>query len=110
MRKALRIIGKVLLGLIALIVLVAIASYAISAMKLRKRYAVAPARVVVPTDSASIARGHALAALNGCTGCHSANLGGQVMADAFPFARLVAPNLTRGRGSAVASYTDGEDR
>jgi mono/diheme cytochrome c family protein len=77
-------------------------------MKLRKRYAVAPARIVVPTDSASIARGQALAALNGCTGCHSANLGGQVMADAFPFARIAAPNLTRGRGSAVASYTEAD--
>ena len=108
MRKALRIIGKVLLGLVALIVLVVIASYAVSAVKFRKRYAIAPARIVVPTDSASRARGHALAALNGCTGCHSWNLGGQVMFSAFPMARVAAPNLTRGRGGVGGRYTDAD--
>ena len=108
MRKAVRIIGKVLLGLVALIVLVVIAGYAVSAMKLRKRYAIAPSRVVVPTDSASMARGHALAALGGCTGCHGANLGGQMMIQQFPIARLGAPNLTRGRGGVGAAYSDAE--
>jgi cytochrome c553 len=108
MRKALRIVGKVLLGLVALIVLVVIAGYAVSAMKLRKRYAIAPARIVVPTDSASLARGHALATLSGCNGCHGATLGGQVMIDQFPVARIAAPNLTRGRGGVGAAYTDAD--
>ena len=108
MRKALRIIGKVLLGLVALIVLVVIAGYAVSAVKFRKRYAIAPARIVVPTDSASLGRGHALAALNGCTGCHSTTLGGQVMFSMFPVARLAAPNLTRGRGGVGGRYTDAD--
>jgi cytochrome c553 len=108
MRKALRIIGKVLLGLVALIVLVVIAGYAVSAVKFKKRYAIAPARVVVPTDSASRARGHAIAALNGCTGCHSATLGGQMMFEAFPMARVAAPNLTRGRGGVGGRYTDAD--
>lgn len=105
MRKALRIIGIVLLGLVALIVLVVVVGYAVSTMKLRKRYAITPARIVVPTDSASLARGHALAALSGCTGCHGATLGGQTMIDQFPVARLAAPNLTRGRGGVAAAYT-----
>jgi cytochrome c553 len=108
MRKALRIIGKVLLGLVALIVLVVIVGYAVSAMKLRKRYAIAPARLVVPDDPASLARGQAFAALSGCTGCHSATLGGQMMIDQFPVARLAAPNLTRGRGGVGAAYTDAD--
>jgi cytochrome c553 len=108
MRKALRIVGKVLLGLVALILLVVVAGYAVSSRKLKKRYAIAPARIVVPTDPASLARGHALAALSGCTGCHSATLGGQVMIDQFPVARLAAPNLTRGRGGVGAAYTDAD--
>jgi len=108
MRKALRILGKVLLGLVALIVLVFAVGWVISSMKFRKRYAIAPARITVPADSASLARGHALAALSGCTGCHAGNLGGQVMIDAFPMAKLAAPNLTRGRGGVGGAYTDAE--
>ena len=56
MRKALRIVGNVLLGLLALILLVVVVGYAVSAMKLRKRYAIAPARIAVPTDPASLGR------------------------------------------------------
>src|SRR5688500_3620249 len=108
MRKALRIFGKILLGLVALILLVVVAGYVVSAMKLRKRYASTPARIVVPTDSASLARGHALATLSGCNGCHARNLGGQMMIEQFPVARLGAPNLTRGRGGAGAAYTDAD--
>lgn len=108
MRKALRILGKVALGLAGLVVLVLAAGYAISAAKFRKHYAVAAAHLAVPSDPASLARGHALAALNGCTGCHAQNLGGQVMIDQFPMARLAAPNLTRGRGGVGASYTDAD--
>jgi len=108
MRKVLRIIGNVLLGLVALILLVVVAGYVVSGMKLRKRYAIAPARITVPTDSASLARGYALATLSGCTGCHAANLGGQVMIDQFPVARLAAPNLTRGRGGVGAAYSDAD--
>jgi mono/diheme cytochrome c family protein len=108
MRKAFRIIGKILLGLVALILLVVVAGYVVSAIRFKHRYAIAPTRLVVPADSASLARGEALAALSGCTGCHSATLGGQVMFSAFPFARVAAPNLTRGRGGVGASYTDAD--
>jgi len=108
MRKALRILGKIVLGLVALIVLVLVVGWVVSSMKFRKRYAIAPAHLTVPADSASLARGHALAALSGCTGCHAGNLGGQVMIDGFPMAKLAAPNLTRGRGGVGAVYTDAD--
>lgn len=106
--KALRILGKVLLGLVALIVVVVGLSYPLSAAKARKVYE-APARTLaVPTDSASVARGAVLATLNGCTGCHTESLGGRVMIDAFPFARVSAANLTRGAGGVGATYTDAD--
>jgi cytochrome c553 len=108
MRKALRILGKVLLGLVGLIVLALAVGWVVSSIKFRKRYAIAPARITVPADSASLARGHALAALSGCTGCHAQNLGGQVMIDQFPMAKLAAPNLTRGRGGVGGAYTDAD--
>lgn len=106
--RVLRILGKVLLGLVALLVVVVGVSYFVSSAKAQKTYDVPPKTVAVPTDSASLARGAVLATLNGCDGCHAANLGGRVMIDAFPFAKLPAPNLTRGAGGLGATYTDAE--
>ena len=108
MSKPLRIVGRILGGLVALILLVVVVSYAVSASRLEKHYEVAAANIAVPTDSASIARGHVLATLNGCTSCHGSTLGGRVMIDQFPFARLPAPNLTRGAGGIGATYTDAD--
>lgn len=112
MRKAMRILGKIVLGLVVLVVglvvLVSAIGWVVSSMKFRKRYAVAPAHITVPADPASLARGHALATLSGCTGCHAGNLGGQVMINQFPMAKLAAPNLTRGRGGVGAAYTDAD--
>jgi mono/diheme cytochrome c family protein len=108
MRKALRITVRILLGLVALIVLIIGISYPVSAMKLRKRFTVPPTALTIPSDSASIARGHTMAVLYGCTGCHTGNLAGQVMIDDFPFARLAAVNLTRGKGGIGATYSDAD--
>lgn len=48
---------------------------------------------------------HLVAARYTCTACHSANFGGGVMVDAFPIGRLLAPNLTLGKGSRTADFT-----
>jgi cytochrome c2 len=103
-RIALRIVG----GLIALLVLVVLVSYVVSGVRLNKHYAVTGKAVPVPTDSASLARGRTLATLSGCTGCHTANLGGQTMIDGFPFAKLASSNLTRGQGGVATMYADAD--
>ena len=108
MHKALRITGRILAGLVALVLVVVLVSYGVSAWKLNRRYQIPASSVVAATDSASIARGRALATIAGCTGCHGATLGGRVMIDAFPFAHLAAPNLTRGRGGVGAVYADAD--
>jgi cytochrome c553 len=108
MRKALRILGKILLGLVALILLVVAAGYVVSSIKLRKRYAIAPAKITVPTDSASLERGFALATLHRCNGCHGRDLGGHLIINQFPTARLAGPNLTRGRGGVGTAYSDAD--
>jgi mono/diheme cytochrome c family protein len=43
----------------------------------------------------NVATGERLAHVQGCSGCHTADLGGQVFVDIPNVARLVAPNLTR---------------
>lgn len=108
MRKPLRIAGRILAGLLALVLLVVAVSYVVSGSRLKKRYDVAAASLPIPTDSASLARGRVYATLSGCTGCHTSTLGGQVMIDGFPFAKLAAPNLTRGKGGIGATYSDAD--
>jgi mono/diheme cytochrome c family protein len=43
-----------------------------------------------------------------CIECHGRNFGGGTMIDAFPIGRLLAPNLTTGRGGRTATYTNAD--
>jgi cytochrome c553 len=53
-----------------------------------------------------LARGaHLARGLAGCAECHGADFGGRVLAET-PLFRAVAPNLTRGTGSAIRDYTE----
>ena len=72
-----------------------------------RTYAVEAPRVPIPTDPASIARGKYLAEkVAVCTECHGTDLGGKVVEDNVAMGRLVASNLTRGRGGLPADYSD----
>jgi mono/diheme cytochrome c family protein len=104
MRKVLKWTGIVLGGLVVLILLIGGVLYFVGGSKLNRTYDVVTADLVIPTDSASIARGARLAVTNGCNDCHTANFAGQVMVDAPPF-RVVASNLTSGRGGVGGRYT-----
>lgn len=108
MRKLLRIVGRVVLGLVALILVVVAAGFIVGGVKLNKTYDVPATTLFVPTDSASIARGEVFATLAGCTGCHTSTLAGQVMGDDPLFGRLTSANLTRGNGGVGATYTDAD--
>jgi mono/diheme cytochrome c family protein len=103
-----RLILQILGVLVALLVVLCVAVAVISTVKMNRTYTLPQADLVltIPGDAASIARGHHIAsAISGCAECHAANLGGSMMADVPPF-RLVAPNLTRGRGGVGATFTD----
>ncbi|HSJ62940.1 MAG TPA: c-type cytochrome [Gemmatimonadaceae bacterium] len=80
--------------------------YALSSAAFNKKYDVPTGHdIVVPSDSASIARGeHLVKSAATCAECHGADAGGTVM-EGGPIGTLVAPNLTTGKGSAVAAFT-----
>ncbi len=100
-RRRLVLVPVVLLGLAVL----TIAALVVRGGHLAAtRYAVPAAGLRARPDSAVVARGHHLSLAMGCRECHGADLGGQVLGDAPPF-RLVATNLTRGRGGVGASLT-----
>lgn len=109
MKRALRWSLITLGGLVGLALAAAGALYAMSARKLTvKRDVPTERELVIPTDSASIARGAHLVTTRACGQCHSDDLGGKVFADAGPFALLAGPNLTTGRGGRNPPRSDAE--
>lgn len=109
MKRVLKWVGITLGSLIALCLVAAGALYALSGRKLSATNDVPTEQaLVIPTDSASIARGAHLVNAIPCGQCHGTDLGGKLFADAGPFALLVGPNLTRGRGGRTPPLTDAE--
>jgi mono/diheme cytochrome c family protein len=103
-RKFLRYLGYTLGALAALLLVVIGVVYAMSERIIARTYEAPAERVVVPSDSASIAEGERLARVRGCPGCHGDRLQGNVFFDEPGVARLTAGNLTR----AARRYSDAE--
>ena len=108
MPRWLRWTGRLLAGLVLLIVLALAIVYAISSLALRKTYNFPDSAVRAATDSASLAWGrHLMEAVTKCQDCHEGDLGGKMMLDDPAFARLAAANLTAGRGG-ISEFTDAD--
>ena len=109
MKRVLKWVGITLGGLIALCLVAAGTVYALSGRKLSATHdAPAERELAIPSDSASIARGAHLVNALPCGQCHGTDFGGKIFADAGPFALMIGPNLTRGRGGRTPPLTDVE--
>jgi cytochrome c553 len=105
----LRVVAFVLAGLVLVLAVAVGAVYAISESKLNRTIAVPTETVAVPTDIGSIQRGqHLAAAVATCIDCHGPSLGGTLFVDDPALGRVVAPNLTRGRGGVGATRSDAD--
>ncbi|SDF53711.1 Cytochrome C oxidase, cbb3-type, subunit III [Dyadobacter soli] len=69
-----------------------------------KVYTVKPVKLDIPTDSATIAMGKRLVTTKGCTDCHEKDLGGKVLFEQKGLGRLVARNLTKGKGGVSKDF------
>jgi cytochrome c553 len=103
-----KILRRIVIGLVALIVLLVVTIYALSAMRLNRSYDVSVAALSVSPATADTAEGHRWASMRGCTECHGEQLGGTVLANDFAFGRVAAPNLTRGAGGVGPAYADSD--
>lgn len=109
MKRALRIGGMALGGLLLLLGIGVAGLYAWTGAELRQTEPVPTHAFVAPTDSASVARGeHVLRVVAKCSECHGEDLGGKVFIDDPAFGRVFAPNLTRGNGGIAAAYADAD--
>lgn len=107
MRRLLKWLGILVACVVIAIVALVAYVYVASSRVVARTYTVDAPRVAIPSDAVSIARGKYLAEkVAVCTECHGADLGGKVVEDDAAMGRLVASNLTRGRGGLPADYAD----
>jgi len=107
LRSLKRALVVVLASVVGAVLVVLGAAWAASDARLAKAIDVPGAGdgVTIPSDAEAIALGEHLVVTRGCRECHGADLGGTQLIDDAMFARLAAPNLTSGAGSATAGFT-----
>jgi len=102
MRTILKWTGRVLAGVVALVLVAAGAVYAMSERGMARHFDVAPHPLTVTADSATIEQGRRLVQARGCIDCHGETLTGKTIIDDPAVGRLAGPNLTAGgRGAAL---------
>lgn len=107
MRRVLKWMGFIFLGLLGLVIVTAAVVFVIASNKINRTYDVAVAAVDTHNDDAALARGERLVrALAGCDGCHGDDLGGMVLLEDRAVATFYGPNLTSGAGGAAARFGD----
>lgn len=107
MRKPLKWLGIGVGSVLSLGLIAVMGLYGYSHYKLNRSYNLRVSPLPVPTDAASIERGRHLAtAVTKCIDCHGPNLAGKVFIDDPGLGRIVAANLTRGKGGIAGQYRD----
>jgi len=92
-------------GLVTLLALTVGGVYGVSQSHLNRTYDVRTPALVLPTDAETIDHGRHTAVIRGCVDCHGDDLGGKVFLEDPAFGRLIASNLTAGRGGIGERYT-----
>lgn len=107
MLKLARVFAILLGSLLGIVAIGALVVYGVSQHRMDARAEVAGHTLVVPSDSATVARGeHVVKAIGMCGDCHGADLAGATVIDAPIVARLHAANLTAGEGGIGGAMTD----
>jgi len=104
-----KLLGKILAGLVVVITLLVAGAYVASSGTVGKRFTITDSPPPIPTDSASVAHGkHFARAITKCVACHGDDLGGELMIDKMPMGRVAAVNLTKGKGGRGSFLTDAQ--
>ncbi len=104
MLKALKWVGIVVGGLVGLLVIALVVVYFTVGARLNKTYAIQVEQIPVPTDPAAAERGQQLVNFVRCVECHGQDMGGRVFLEAPGVGRLVASNLTTGKGGVGGAF------
>jgi cytochrome c553 len=104
-KKILKWLGYLVLGLVAVLILALLYVNFAFDREIARQYKVAETlSVPLPTDPNEIAEGRRLAQLTGCIHCHGENLEGGSAIDIPGLARFVPPNISK----VLPSYSDAQ--
>jgi mono/diheme cytochrome c family protein len=107
MKKILKLLAGILVGLAGILVIGGIAIVILFDSKMNKKYDVPVTTTQVSTDPAVIQRGKHLAEnISVCIDCHGLNLEGGVLVDDPLLGVSIAPNLTKGKGGIGGLRSD----
>lgn len=104
MKRAIRIMGIALAGVVVLILLATTAIFARAEWLMRRTYEVPTIAFEAPRDAASVAAGERLARIRGCLGCHGRDLEGGLLFEEKWVGKVIAADLTR----VAATHSDAE--
>lgn len=96
MKKALRLLARLALGLVTAMLLLFALAWWKSEQLLARTYDLPRLSIAAETSPELLARGEHLVRSRGCTGCHGEDLAGRQVVDAGPVMQIHAPNITRG--------------
>lgn len=101
-----KFLGRLVLTLVLVAGLAVGGVWGASVLKMNRAIKVQERTLAVASDSATLARGQKVAtAMGKCQDCHGPDFGGKVFIQDKALGTFVAPNLTMGGGSRVASFT-----
>ncbi len=96
-------------GLVGLIVVAVVVIWFVVGNRLDETFDIQAEPIPIPESAPSAATGWPLFLVSaGCQECHEDDLGGDIMEENLAFGRIVAPNLTSGRGGIGGTYTDAD--
>jgi cytochrome c553 len=104
LKKILKWTGRALLVVTLLALGYYTKAYITVGSRKSKVYVVKPVKLDIPADSAMIAQGKRLVIVKGCNDCHGNDLGGRVLFEQKGIGRLVARNLTKGKGGIPQDF------
>jgi len=108
MQTALKLVAYILIGVLGLLVVGLVSLYTITEQRINKRYDVPVETIAIPAALPGELQGRHRMFIGFCQECHGPGLGGQLMEDDPMTTRLVADNLTSGRGGAGRDFTDAD--
>lgn len=107
MKRALKVLGKIIGWVVMLVVVAVGAVYGVTTYQINKNYEMHVGMVPIPTDQAAISRGkHLTESVGKCQACHGDNYAGKAVLDAPVFVNLTSSNLTSGKGGIGGEYSD----
>ncbi|MCC7447311.1 MAG: c-type cytochrome [Anaerolineae bacterium] len=107
MKKLVKWVLIVLVGLIGLVLLAGVALYPGGMEQLNRSYPGVQVKTVdIPTSPNMVARGSHIAVVWGCTKCHGEDLSGKLIANDPFLGTIPSANLTAGQGGIAGAYTD----